>query len=269
MAAAAARRRCRRTAAVVQAAARGWGTLRPPGVLLLLLVLLPVSPSSLRSAVPPSGFWLLSAQALGANGACARHPASTLDLCVAPTASGTPTLLCTPSVRSASVALRANGLSVVVVLPRAAPSASFASLSLLLPSSPSLPGDGPFALRSRLLAALDPSIAPTASGTPTFCARRACVLRPLLSAPAVCALCCLSRTMAHQLRLASLLPHCHLPPCGYSLLSTCLSPPQPLERRPLLCTPSVCSASVAVRASCPSIVLPRWGGVSVQVRLSL
>jgi len=56
MAAAAARRRCRRTAAVVQAAARGWGTLRPPGVLLLLLVLLPVSPSSLRSAVPPSGF---------------------------------------------------------------------------------------------------------------------------------------------------------------------------------------------------------------------
>ncbi|KAL1525089.1 hypothetical protein AB1Y20_019962 [Prymnesium parvum] len=83
MAAAAARRRCRRTAAVVQAAARGWGTLRPPDCRLLA-----------------------SAQALGA---CAHHPASTLDLCVAPTASGTPTpfcarrafwnadLLCTPS----------------------------------------------------------------------------------------------------------------------------------------------------------------------------
>ncbi|KAL1529770.1 hypothetical protein AB1Y20_000705 [Prymnesium parvum] len=259
MAAAAARRRCRRTAAVVQAAARGWGTLRPPGVLLLLLVLLPVSPSSLRSAVPPSAKQMEHARAIP-------PPRST---CVSPPQllERRP-LLCTPSVRSASVALRANGLSVVVVLPRAAPSASFVRLSLP-PSSPSLPGDGPFTLRSRLLTALDPSIAPTASGTPTFCARRACVLRPLLSAPAVCALCCLSRTMAHQLRLASLLPHCHLPPCGYSLLSTCLSPTQPLERRPLLCTPSVCSASVAVRASCPSIVLPRWGGVSFQVSLSL
>ncbi|KAL1520970.1 hypothetical protein AB1Y20_022528 [Prymnesium parvum] len=197
MAAAAARRRCRRTAAVVQAAARGWGTLRPPGVLLLLLVLLPVSPSSLRSAVPPSGFWLLSAQALGANGACARHPASTLDLCVAPTASGTPTpfvhaerAFCVRrSPRQWSV-----GLSVVVVLPRAAPSASFWNADLLCTPSVrsasaavcasslrvvlSVSHDGtpassclaPSSLPSaplRLLAALDLSVAHTASGTPT------------------------------------------------------------------------------------------------------
>mmetsp|Transcript_13226 Transcript_13226/g.33034 ORF Transcript_13226/g.33034 Transcript_13226/m.33034 type:complete len:203 (+) Transcript_13226:276-884(+) len=177
-------------------------------------------------------------------------------------------LLCTPSVRSASVALRANGLSVVVVSPRAAPSASHLPFSLL---SPGRPG-GPFALRSRLLTALDPSVALTASGTPTLpctpsvrsasAAVRASGLRVVLS----CA-------MAHPLSLMSrLLP---LPsdgpsaPCSYSLRSTCLSPPQPLERRPLLCTPSVCSASVAVRASCPSIVLPRWGGVSFQVSLSL
>jgi len=227
MAAAAARRRCRRTAAVVQAAARGWGTLRPPGVLLLLLVLLPVSPSSLRSAVPPSGFWLLSAQALGANGACARHPASTLDLCVAPTASGTPTpfvhaerafcvrrsprqwsqrrrrvasrcsirfvrsplspsflslpagrrsvypsfatphsarpvyrphsfwnadLLCTPSVRSASAAVCASSLRVVLSVSHDGTPAS----SCLAPSSlPSAP--------LRLLAALDLSVAHTSA----------------------------------------------------------------------------------------------------------
>ncbi|KAL1522222.1 hypothetical protein AB1Y20_021859 [Prymnesium parvum] len=249
MAAAAARRRCRRTAAVVQAAARGWGTLRPPDVLLLLLVLLPVSPSSLRSAVPPSGFCasvrsMRAPSRLHARPVCRPHSFWNAD-----------PLLCTPSVRSASVALRANGLSVVVVLPRAAPSASFASLSLLplppcratvrlpfvrdspqrstrlsppqlLERRPSVHAERAFCVRCCLrqqsarcavclaqwhtsfvlprsfLTAICP-LAATRCSRPVcrphslwnadpFCTRQACVLRPLLSAPAVRASCCLA-----------------------------------------------------------------------------
>ncbi|KAL1525090.1 hypothetical protein AB1Y20_019962 [Prymnesium parvum] len=162
MAAAAARRRCRRTAAVVQAAARGWGTLRPPDCRLLA-----------------------SAQALGA---CAHHPASTLDLCVAPTASGTPT---------------------------------------------------------------------------PFCARRACVLRPSLSAPMVSASssCCLA--LLHPLR-SPLSPSFLSLPAGRR--SVCPSFATPHSARPvyrphsfwnadLLCTPSVRSASAAVCASSLRVVL--------------
>ncbi|KAL1521932.1 hypothetical protein AB1Y20_021580 [Prymnesium parvum] len=197
MAAAAARRRCRRTAAVVQAAARGWGTLRPPGVLLLLLVLLPVSPSSLRSALlerrplscTPS---VRSASvALRANGwsqrrrrvasRCSirfvRSPLSPSFLSLPagrrsvypsfatphsarpvyrPHSSWNADLLCTPSVRSASAAVCASSLRVVLSVSHDGTPAS----SCLAPSSlPSAP--------LRLLAALDLSVAHTASGTPT------------------------------------------------------------------------------------------------------
>ncbi|KAL1526362.1 hypothetical protein AB1Y20_015076 [Prymnesium parvum] len=189
MAAAAARRRCRRTAAVVQAAARGWGTLRPPGVLLLLLVLLPVSPSSLRSAVPPSGFCasvksMRAPSRLHARPVCRPHsfwnadPFCARRACVlrpslsAPMVSASSScclallhplrsswnadLLCTPSVRSASAAVCASSLRVVLSVSHDGTPAS----SCLAPSSlPSAP--------LRLLAALDLSVAHTASGTPT------------------------------------------------------------------------------------------------------
>ncbi|KAL1530668.1 hypothetical protein AB1Y20_001568 [Prymnesium parvum] len=179
MAAAAARRRCRRTAAVVQAAARGWWTLRPPGVLLLLLVLLPVSPSSLRSAVPPSAqaFWnadpfcarracvlrpSLSAPMVSASSSCCLallHPLRSF-ASLSPSFLSLPAgrrfwnadLLCTPSVRSASAAVCASSLRVVLSVSHDGTPAS----SCLAPSSlPSAP--------LRLLAALDLSVAHTAS----------------------------------------------------------------------------------------------------------
>ncbi|KAL1525485.1 hypothetical protein AB1Y20_020341 [Prymnesium parvum] len=189
MAAAAARRRCRRTAAVVQAAARGWGTLRPPGVLLLLLVLLPVSPSSLRSAVPPSAKQMEHARAIPPPRSTCVSPPQLLErrplLCTpsvrsasvaltlsAPMVSASSScclallhplrsfwnadLLCTPSVRSASAAVCASSLRVVLSVSHDGTPAS----SCLAPSSlPSAP--------LRLLAALDLSVAHTASGTPT------------------------------------------------------------------------------------------------------
>mmetsp|Transcript_13225 Transcript_13225/g.33027 ORF Transcript_13225/g.33027 Transcript_13225/m.33027 type:complete len:270 (+) Transcript_13225:91-900(+) len=88
MAAAAARRRRRRTAAAVQAATRGWGMLRPPGRRACFSSSSSFSSPSLPPLCDLQCRLLASAQALRA---CARHPASTLDLCVAPTASGTPT----------------------------------------------------------------------------------------------------------------------------------------------------------------------------------